>query len=160
MEEKFSTVIRSKSRFFDLKLGELWRYRDLVMLFVRRTFVAQYKQTVLGPLWAVIQPFLTTIIFTFVFGRIAGLAPSGVPTFLFYMCGNIAWTYFSHCLTSTSTTFVSNARVMGKVYFPRLAMPVSTVISQLISFGIQFVLFLGFFVYYFAAGDVVPNAFV
>ena len=147
-KQKFQTVIEPKNKLLDLKLKELWAYRDLVMLFVRRTFVAQYKQTVLGPAWAIIQPLFTTVIFTLVFGNLAGLAPEGVPTFVFYLCGSIAWTYFSGCLTATSTTFTANSSIMGKVYFPRLVMPVSTVISQLIAFAIQSLFFIAFLVYY------------
>ena len=157
MEQQFSTVIKPKQKLLDLKIRELWRYRDLIMLFVRRTFVAQYKQTILGPAWAVVQPLFTTVIFTFVFGSMAGLAPGGVPSFLFYMCGNVAWTYFSVALTATASTFTANSSIMGKVYFPRLVMPVSTVLSNLISFAIQFVFFLGFFVYYLIIGAVMPN---
>ncbi len=161
MEQQFSTVIKPKQNLLDLKLGELWRYRDLIMLFVRRTFVSQYKQTILGPAWAVIQPLFTTIIFTFIFGNIAGLAPSGVPTFVFYLCGSVAWTYFSGSLTATASTFTANANVMGKVYFPRLVMPVSTVISNLISFGIQFLFFLIFLVYYTViSAGVAPNLYI
>jgi lipopolysaccharide transport system permease protein len=157
MEQQFSTVIKPKQKLLDLKIRELWRYRDLIMLFVRRTFVAQYKQTILGPAWAVVQPLFTTVIFTFVFGSMAGLAPGGVPSFLFYMCGNVAWTYFSGALTATASTFTANSSIMGKVYFPRLVMPVSTVLSNLISFAIQFVFFLCFFVYYLIIGAVMPN---
>lgn len=157
MEQHFSTVIKPKQKLLDLKLKELWRYRDLVMLFVRRTFVAQYKQTILGPAWAVIQPLFTTVIFTFIFGNVAGLAPSGVPSFIFYMSGNIVWTYFSGSLTATASTFTANSSVMGKVYFPRLVMPVSTVLSNLISLGIQFLFFACFLVYYVAVGVVMPN---
>lgn len=159
--KKFQTVIEPKNKLLDLKIKEVWDYRDLVMLFVRRTFVAQYKQTILGPAWAIIQPLFTTVIFTFVFGNLAGLAPSGVPTFIFYLCGSIAWTYFSGCLTATSTTFTANASIMGKVYFPRLVMPISTVISQLIAFAIQAVFFIAFLVYYYVIGaDVYPNIYI
>lgn len=161
MEQNFTTVITSKRAWFDLNLKELWHYRDLIMLFVRRTFVSQYKQTILGPAWAVIQPLLTTVVLTVVFGNIAGLAPSGVPSFAFYLCGSIAWTYFSSCLTTTSTTFTANAAILGKVYFPRLVMPVSSVISQLISFAIQFLFFLAFLLYYWITGEnVQPNMLV
>ena len=162
METKeFQTVIEPKDTLLDFKFKEVWDYRDLVMLFVRRTFVAQYKQTVLGPAWAIIQPLFTTIIFTFVFGNLAGLAPSGVPTFIFYLCGSIAWTYFSGCLTATSTTFTANSSIMGKVYFPRLVMPISTVISQLIAFAIQAIFFIAFLVYYYVTGaDVHPNIYI
>lgn len=149
MEEKiFSTVIEPKNKLLDFKLKEVWAYKDLIMLFVRRTFVAQYKQTILGPAWAIIQPLFTTVIFTIVFGNLAGLAPGGVPTFIFYLCGSIAWTYFSGCLTTTSTTFTANSSIMGKVYFPRLVMPISTVISQLIAFVIQAIFFVMFLIYY------------
>lgn len=157
-EQKFQTVIVPKNKLLDFKLKEVWDYRDLVMLFVRRTFVSQYKQTILGPAWAIIQPLFTTIIYTVVFGNLAGLAPSGVPTFIFYLCGSIAWTYFSGCLTATSSTFTSNSSIMGKVYFPRLVMPISTVISQLIAFSIQTIFFIAFLIYYYFVGaEVHPN---
>lgn len=160
-EQSFTTVIKPKSGWFDINLKELWQYRDLILLLVRRTFVAQYKQTILGPAWAVIQPLFTTVIFTIVFGNLAGLAPSGVPTFLFYLAGSVAWGYFSGCLTATSHTFTANAGIMGKVYFPRLVMPITTVISHLISFGIQFAFFLIFFFWYWLTGSgVQPNVFV
>ncbi|MCI5575189.1 MAG: ABC transporter permease [Clostridiales bacterium] len=159
--QEYKTVIKPKRAWFDLNLKELFRYRDLIMLFVRRTFVSQYKQTILGPAWAVIQPLLTTVVLTVVFGNIAGLAPSGVPTFAFYMCGSIAWGYFSSCLTATSHTFTANSAILGKVYFPRLVMPVSTVLSQLISFAVQFCFFLIFLFYYLITGaNVHPNLWV
>lgn len=159
--QEYKTVIKPKRAWFDLNLKELFRYRDLIMLFVRRTFVSQYKQTILGPAWAVIQPLLTTVVLTVVFGNIAGLAPSGVPTFAFYMCGSIAWGYFSSCLTATSHTFTANSAILGKVYFPRLVMPVSTVLSQLISFAEQFCFFLIFLFYYLITGaNVHPNLWV
>ena len=159
--KKFQTVIEPKNKLLDLKLKEVWDYKDLVMLFVRRTFVAQYKQTILGPAWAIIQPLFTTVIFTVVFGNLAGLAPGGVPTFIFYLCGSIAWTYFSGCLTATSTTFTANSSIMGKVYFPRLVMPISTVISQLIAFGIQAIFFVVFLSYYYVIGaGVHPNVYI
>lgn len=155
---EFSTVIKPKKSLFELNLKELWKYKDLIFLFVKRNFVSQYKQTILGPLWAIIQPLFTTVIFTVVFGELAGLAPDGVPSFVFYLCASVAWGYFSGCLTSTATTFTSNSAIMGKVYFPRLVMPITTVLSQLISFGIQFVMFLGFWVYFLIAGSgIVPT---
>ena len=157
MEQKFSTVIVPKTKLLDFHLKELVRYRDLIFLFVKRSFVARYKQTVLGPAWAVIQPLLTTVVFTVVFGKLAGLAPGGVPSFLFFMSGNIAWGYFSGCLTSTANTFTGNAGIFGKVYFPRLVTPISTVISQLIGFGIQFAMFLVFLVIYWIRGAVQPT---
>ena len=155
--EKFTTVIVPKTGWFDINLKEVWQYRDLVMLFVRRNFVSQYKQTILGPLWAIIQPLLTTVVFTVVFGSLAGLAAEGVPSFLFFLSGNVAWQYFSGCLTSTANTFTGNAGILGKVYFPRLVMPISTVMTNLISFGIQMAMFLGFLVYYWIQGAVQPN---
>ena len=158
MSDKFTTVIQPKNGWFDLHLKELVHYRDLIFLFVKRNFTAYYKQTILGPAWAIIQPFLTTVIFTVVFGSIAGLAPSGVPSFLFFLAGNVVWQYFSGCLTATATTFTSNAAILGKVYFPRLVMPISTVLSQLISFAIQMLFFLCFWVYYLIVpSGVQPN---
>lgn len=136
------TVIRPTSGWFDLHLGELWRYRDLVYLLVRRDFVAQYAQTILGPLWFVIQPTLTTLTFMLVFGRIARLPTDGVPPHLFYMSGIVAWSYFATCLTRTSATFTANAHIFGKVWFPRLAMPISVVVSSLVTFAIQFLLLM------------------
>lgn len=156
--EKFTTTIKSKSSVFDFNLKELWKYRDLIMLFVKRDFVALYKQTVLGPAWAVIQPLLTTVVFTFIFGNIAGLAADGVPSFVFYFSGTFLWTYFSTCLTNTANTFIHNRAILGKVYFPRLVMPVSTVLSNLIMLGIQFLFFMIFLVYYWISGQgVQPN---
>lgn len=148
MNEKFTTVIEPKNGWFDLHLKELLHYRDLIFLFVKRNFVAQYKQTVLGPLWAIVQPLLTTVVFTLVFGNIAGLAADGVPSFIFYLSGTILWTYFNQCLTQTANTFVANSGTMGKVYFPRLVMPISTVISNLISLAIQFMFMVGFIIFY------------
>ncbi len=146
-------IIRPQRRLLDLRLGELWRYRDLVMLFVRRDFVSVYKQTILGPLWYLIQPLLTTITFTVIFGRIASLPTDGLPQFLFYMSGTVAWSYFSTCLTKTSDTFIQNANLFGKVYFSRLAVPVSILISNLITFLIQFALFLVFILYFLLRGS-------
>lgn len=151
-QEDWTLVIRPKTRWFDLHLNDLWRHRDLVMLFVRRDFVATYKQTILGPLWFIIQPLLTTLTFTLVFGNIAQISTDGLPKVLFYMSGITAWNYFSDCLTKTSETFNANANIFGKVYFPRLAVPLSIVISNLIKFGIQLGLFLGFYLYFLAKG--------
>ena len=128
-KQTFTTVIKPKSGWFDLHLKEVFAYRDLIYLFVKRNFVSKYKQTILGPAWAVIQPLLTTVVFTLVFGNIAGLSPDGVPPFIFYLAGTVLWTYFSGCLTQTANTFVANSATMGKVYFPRLVMPISTVFS-------------------------------
>ena len=146
--KKFQTVIEPKNGWFDLHLKELLQYKDLIFLFVKRNFVSMYKQTVLGPLWAVIQPLLTTVVFTLVFGNIAGLAADGVPSFIFYLSGTILWTYFNQCLTQTANTFVANRQTLGKVYFPRLVMPISTVMSNLISLVIQFTFMVIFLVYY------------
>ena len=148
MNEKFTTVIEPKNGWFDLHLKELLQYRDLIFLFVKRNFVSQYKQTVLGPLWAIVQPLLTTVVFTLVFGNIAGLAADGVPSFVFYLSGTILWTYFNQCLTQTANTFVANSSTMGKVYFPRLVMPVTTVLSNLISLAIQFMFMVAFLIFY------------
>ena len=139
-DRDWDLIIEPRRNLFDLRLGELWRYRDLVMLFVRRDFVAAYKQTILGPLWYLIQPLLTTITFTIIFGQIADLPTDGLPQFLFYMSGNVLWAYFADCLNKTSNTFVTNSSLFGKVYFPRLAVPVSILISNLITFAMQFVL--------------------
>jgi lipopolysaccharide transport system permease protein len=152
-------IIRPQTGWFDLHLADLWRYRDLTMLFVWRDFVAQYKQTVLGPLWHLLQPLFTTLLFTVIFGRIAKLPTDGIPPMLFYMAGVTAWTYFAECLNRTSTTFVQNAGIFGKVYFPRLTVPLSVVISNLIKFAIQFALFLGFLAYFWLRGAAVhPNS--
>ena len=156
-EQHFSTVIVPKTGWFDFHLKEVVHYRDLIFLFVKRNFVSQYKQTILGPAWALIQPLLTTVVFTVVFGRLAGLAADGVPSFLFFMSGNIAWAYFSGCLTSTADTFTGNAGIFGKIYFPRLVSPISTVLTNLISFGIQFLLFFVFLVIYWIRGAVQPT---
>lgn len=151
-------VIQPQRGLLDLRLDELWRARDLVLLFVRRDFVAVYKQTILGPLWYLIQPLLTTITFTFIFGNIAKLPTDGLPQFLFYMSGTVVWAYFSSCLTKTSDTFITNANLFGKVYFPRLAVPVSILMSNLIAFGIQFGFFLCFLGYFALAGSLIrPN---
>jgi lipopolysaccharide transport system permease protein len=146
--QPWSKIIRPRSGWFDIHPGELWQYRDLIGLFVWRDFVAIYKQTILGPLWYLIQPLLTTAVFTVIFSSVAKLPTDGSPPFLFYLSGVVAWRYFADCLNSTSNTFVGNAHIFGKVYFPRLTVPVSIVISNLIAFGIQFLLFLAFYFYY------------
>ncbi|MGD0876825.1 MAG: ABC transporter permease [Anaerolineales bacterium] len=157
-DDSWDLILRPKRSLLDLRLRELWRARDLVMLFVWRDFVSIYKQTILGPLWYIIQPLLTTIVFTFIFGSVAKLPTEGLPPFLFYMSGTVVWSYFSSCITNTSNTFINNSGVFGKVYFPRLAVPVSILISALIAFGIQFVFFLGFMGYFVLRGSVLhPN---
>ncbi len=141
-EEKWDIVIKPKDKLFSVDIKELWAYRDLCSLFVKRSIITRYKQTILGPLWFIIQPALTVIMYMVVFGGIAGIPTDGVPRPLFYLAGTCTWSYFSNCLNSTSNTFVSNANIFGKVYFPRLVMPISSVISNLLQLGIQF----GFFV--------------
>ena len=157
-EDNWTLILQPQRSLLDLRLGELWRYRDLVLLFVRRDFVSTYKQTVLGPLWYLIQPLLTTVTFTFIFGRIASLPTDGLPQFLFYMSGTVVWSYFAACLVKTSETFVQNAHLFGKVYFPRLAVPVSVLISNLVTFLIQFAMFLAFTVWFAIQGtSIQPN---
>ena len=157
-EEKWTTVIKPKSGLFEVNLKEIWDYRDLLSLFVKRTITVQYKQTVLGPLWWVIQPALTVIMYMVVFGGIAGIPTDGIPQALFYLGGVCMWQYFSDCLTRTSNTFVTNASIFGKVYFPRLIMPLSTVISNLVRFGIQLGLFIVVYLYYAIIGHApTPN---
>lgn len=161
MNEKqhYKTIITSEHRLLDLKIKETVRYRDLIGLFVKRDFTAQYKQTILGPLWAIIQPLLTTIVFTVVFGSLAGLTTADVsgdfamPAFLFYMSGNICWNYFASTMQTTSNTFLNNRHIMGKVYFPRLVSPIATALSKLIYFGIQFGLFLLLWAFFLIRGD-------
>lgn len=160
MSQTWTTVIKPKNRLFDLQLKELWKYRDLIVMFVKRDFKTMYKQTVLGPLWILINPILTTLMQVIVFGNIANISTDGMPQFLFYMAGNTVWTYFSSCLTKTSNTFIGNANVFGKVYFPRLVTPISIVISGLITFGVQFAIFLAVDVYYAFNGIVHPNLLV
>ena len=158
--QEWTTVIKPKNRLLDLKLNELWKYRDLIIMFVKRDFKTMYKQTILGPLWIVINPILTTLMQVMVFGNIANISTDGMPQFLFYMAGNTMWLYFSGCLTKKSSTFTANAAVFGKVYFPRLVTPISIVISGLISFGVQFVIFLITVVYYTIDGIIHPNIMV
>jgi lipopolysaccharide transport system permease protein len=158
---EWDLVICPKRGWFDLHLADLGRYRDLTMIFVWRDFVAQYKQTILGPIWYLLQPLFSTIIFTIVFGKVAKISTDSLPPFLFYMAGLTGWHYFSECLTRTSGTFISNASLFGKVYFPRLCVPVSMVISALIKFGIQFAFFLGFLIFFMISdANVRPNIWV
>lgn len=157
-EEDWTLVIKPSSGLFDLQLKEVWRYRDLLQMFVRRDFVAVYKQTILGPIWFFLQPLFTTITFTIVFGNIAGISTDGIPGPLFYMAGIVGWNYFAECLTTTSNTFIQNANIFGKVYFPRLIMPLSIVVSNLLKFGVQFILFLVLLAYFMLTGaQIQPN---
>lgn len=143
-EEHWDLEIKPKASLFDLNLKEVWKYRDLMMLFVRRDFVAQYKQTILGPIWHIIQPILTTLMFLVIFRKVAQFPTDGIEPILFYMSGITIWNYFSTCLTATSNTFVGNAHIFGKVYFPRLVLPLSIVMSNIVKLGIQFgILFIG-----------------
>lgn len=157
-EEHWDIEISPRNRLLDLKLRDIWHYRDLLRLLVHRDFVSFYKQTILGPLWFFIQPIFTTIIFTFVFGNLAGISTDGLPQPLFYMAGITAWNYFADCLNKTSTVFKDNANIFGKVYFPRLIMPLSIVVSNLIRFGVQMLLFFLLIAYYLINGkDFAPN---
>lgn len=142
-------IIKGHTSLFDVKFKDLWNYRDLLLMFVKRDFVSFYKQTVLGPLWFFIQPIFTTLVFTFVFGSLAKISADGLPHQLFYLAGITAWNYFSDCLTKTSTVFKDNANIFGKVYFPRLIMPLSIVVSNLIRFGVQLLLLLLMMLYFY-----------
>lgn len=155
--DEWDHIIESKSSLFDLRLKEVWHYRDLLFLFVRRDFVTVYKQTILGPLWFFIQPILTTITFTIIFGNVAQLSTDGAPKLAFYMAGITLWNYFSTCLTSVAGVFNTNASIFGKVYFPRLIMPLTIVISNLMKFGVQFLMFIIFVIYFYCKGQIVPN---
>ncbi|MDO5137604.1 MAG: ABC transporter permease [Oscillospiraceae bacterium] len=158
MEQYFKTHISSEDKLLDLHIRETLDYRDLIFLFVKRNFTTQYKQTILGPLWAIIQPLITTLVFTIVFGNLAGLTTADIsgnfiiPSFLFYMSGNICWGYLSSTLQATSNTFLDNRATMGKVYYPRLVAPIATAFSRLISFGIQFLLLMGIWILFWLRG--------
>jgi len=140
MSEQWTTIIKSNTKWFDINLKELFRYRDLIVLFVKRNYATRYKQTILGPLWLILNPLITVFLYSFVFGSIAGLSTDGVPQMAFYMASNAIWTYFAGCLTQNSDTFVANAAIYGKVYFPRLTTPISTVITGVLDLGIQIVM--------------------
>ena len=159
IEQEWTTEIRPKDSLLSVDFKEIWRYRDLMMLFVKRNIITQYKQTVLGPLWFLIQPLMTTVMYMVVFGGIAKISTDGLPQPLFYLAGISFWQYFADCLNKTSNTFVSNAGIFGKVYFPRLVTPLSDVISNLVRFGIQFGLFLVVYLYYviFTDATIQPN---
>ena len=154
LEKGWTTEIRPKDSLLAVDFREIWRYRDLMMLFVKRNIITQYKQTILGPLWYLIQPLMTTVMYMVVFGGIAKISTDGLPQPLFYLAGISFWQYFSDCLTKTSNTFVNNASIFGKVYFPRLVSPLSDVISNLVRFAIQFALFLVVYLYYVIFTDV------
>ena len=152
-EEEWTQVITSEVGMFDFNLKEVWNYRDLLFLFVRRDFVAKYKQTILGPVWHFIQPLLTTLVSFLLFNMVANISTNGINPILFQMSGIVIWSYFSSCITSCSTVFVSNASIFGKVYFPRLVMPLSIVMSNIVQFGIQFLLLLSTITYFFIKGE-------
>ncbi|HBR11509.1 MAG TPA: ABC transporter permease [Chryseobacterium sp.] len=154
---QWTETIGSSHSLFDLNLKEVWRYRDLVYMFVKRDFVSSFKQTILGPVWFFINPIFTTLVYLVVFGNIANLSTDGAPKILFYLAGVTLWNYFSSCLTGTASVFTSNAGIFGKVYFPRLVMPISIVVSNLMRFGVQMSLFLIVFFYYLIKGEVQPN---
>jgi len=161
MQENWDLIIRPQRAWWDLRLGELWRYRDLARLLVWRDFVSQYKQTVLGPLWYLIGPVVSSAVFTVIFGNVAKLPTDGLPPFLFYLAGNSIWGYFSACLGGTSNTFVANAGIFGKIYFPRLIIPISVILSNLVSFGIRFSTFIFFLLYFmFAGAELRPNLYI
>ena len=158
-DSNWDLIIKPRNTWFDFRLKELWRYRDLLFLFVKRDFIAVYKQTILGPLWFFIQPVLTTIVFSIIFGGLAGISTDGLPGPLFYLAGLTLWNYFADCVTKTSETFIQNQAIFGKVYFPRLVVPLSVIISNLLKLGIQFLLFVAVMIYYqvTAPGSFNPN---
>lgn len=160
--ETFEKHIKPESGLFEINLKELWEYRDLIVMYVKRDIVTFYKQTIMGPLWFIIQPILTTIMFMFVFGRLAGISTDGIPQPLFYFSGIILWNYFADCLTRNSKIFIENQGVFGKVYFPRLVVPISITISNLVRFFIQFLIFVILYLYYFfqTGGNVNPNIYL
>ncbi|SMP07421.1 ABC transporter permease [Chryseobacterium profundimaris] len=159
-QKKWTEIIEARHSLLDLKLKEVWNYKDLVYMFVKRDFISGFKQTILGPIWFFINPILTTITFLIIFGKIAGLSTDSAPPLLFYLSGVTLWNYFSSCLIGTSSTFVGNAGIFGKVYFPRLVTPISIVISNLMRFGVQFLLFLMVWIYYLFKGEIQPNIWI
>jgi lipopolysaccharide transport system permease protein len=159
--EQWTTVIKPRGHLFDIDFREIWRYRDLWQMYVKRDIITSYKQTILGPLWFFIQPALTTIMYMVVFGGIAGISTDGLPQPLFYLAGICMWNYFSECINRTSSTFTTNAGIFGKVYFPRLVVPLATVTSSLIRMGIQLLLFIAVYIFYLAKGvSIHPNMYI
>ena len=158
---EYTTIIKPKNKLFDIDFKELWQYRDLFSMFVKRDIITQYKQTILGPAWFFIQPAITTIMYMIVFGGIAGIPTDGLPQPMFYLAGIVCWQYFADCLNKTSSTFTTNQAIFGKVYFPRLIVPLSTVASNLVRMGIQFLMFLAVYIYYVLVGvAVAPNIYI
>jgi lipopolysaccharide transport system permease protein len=157
-EEHWDLTIKPQTHWYDLRIKEIFKYKDLLLLFVKRDFISIYKQTILGPLWFFIQPIITAITFTVIFGSLAKISTDGLPQILFYMCGITLWNYFADTLTKTADTFSSNVNIFGKVYFPRMIVPLSVVVSNLIKLGIQFLLFLCIWIYYLIQTDLIhPN---
>lgn len=154
---QYHTTITAKRGWFDLNIHELWKYRDLVALFVKKDFSLIYKQTILGPAWILLVPFITTVIYTIVFGNIANLSTDGIPKILFYMAGNALWSFFAECINKTANTFRDNAHMFGKVYFPRLTKPIATVLSAAVNYSVQMLMFACFWVYFIITGQVFPN---
>ena len=160
-EDYWDLQIKPSGSLFDLKLKDVWQYRDLLFLLVRRDFVSFYKQTVLGPVWFFVQPVITILVYNLIFNNLAGIKTDGIPAPVFYLAGTIMWNYFSECLTKTSTVFKDNAAMLGKVYFPRLIMPLSIVFSNLVKFGVQLILFIAMLAYYLLSGfPIAPNAYL
>lgn len=160
-KDEMITEIKPKTNLLDVDFKELWRYRDLFAIFVKRNIITQYKQTILGPLWFFVQPLMTTFMYMVVFGGIAGISTDGLPQAMFYLSGILMWHYFSDCLTKTSSTFLDNQAIFGKVYFPRLVVPLATVVSNLVKMGIQLLLFVGVYIMYIIKGvDVAPNIYI
>ena len=157
MSENYHTHIESNPKLLSFDFKELWRYKDLIFLFTKRSFVVKYKQTILGPIWLILNPFITSVMYNIVFGVIAGLSTEGVPQILFYMGSHAVWSYFSSCVTTTANTFLSNSGIFGKVYFPRLTMPISSVLSALINFFIQLLMFSFFWIYFISTKQINPN---
>ena len=158
---EYTTVIKPKNKLFEVDFKEMWQYRDLFSMFVKRDIITQYKQTILGPAWFFIQPAITTIMYMIVFGGIAGISTDGLPQPMFYLAGIVCWQYFADCLNKTSSTFTANQGIFGKVYFPRLIVPLSTVASGLVRMGIQFLLFIAVYVYYLILGvHIAPNIYI
>jgi len=158
---EYTTVIKPKNKLFEVDFKEIWQYRDLFSMFVKRDIITQYKQTILGPAWFFIQPIITTIMYSIVFAGIAGISTDGLPQFMFYLAGIVCWQYFADCLNKTSSTFTANQGIFGKVYFPRMIVPLSTVASGLVRMGIQFLLFVAVYVYYLIMGvHIAPNIYI
>jgi len=158
---EYTTIIKPKNKLFDIDFKELWQYRDLFSMFVKRDIITQYKQTILGPAWFFIQPAITTIMYMIVFGGIAGIPTDGLPQPMFYLAGIVCWQYFADCLNKTSSTFTTHQAIFGKVYFPRLIVPLSTVASNLVRMGIQFLMFLAVYIYYILVGvAIAPNVYI